>query len=51
MLTAKPSAMLMGGFIAVVIIAGFFGPWMISVILSLLVAACALTYGTSSAEG
>lgn len=50
MLTMKPSALMMGGFIAMVIVAGLFGPWMISVILSVLVAACVLTYGASRAE-
>lgn len=50
MLTMKPSVLLMGGFIVAVIIAGLFGPWMISVILSMLVAACALCYGTGRAH-
>lgn len=42
-MTQKRSTYLMGAFIGLVIIAGLFGPWGISVILGALATACALT--------
>lgn len=45
------STILMGAFIGGVIIAGLFGPYMISVFLTLLVAACIARFGVKSDIG